>query len=390
MKINYLEQDMYVIRRPPVTLAGEAITQEDRDALAQWIAEGGNLQGDAELCLFETALAQWLGARHVVMVNSGASANLLMLNALKPRLRNRRVVLAELGRASTIAPLMQLGFDPYLCPCDPEALSPDLAALEALFRRERPALLLMHHILGVPGDMEAVAALCARHDVVLLEDARDALGGQFGGRLLGRFGTAASYSLRRVLGCLDGGVVVSDDAELVKTMRRLRGTPVGTRADRAQAGDFDQAGFSMHAGEITAFLGNLKLGRIEQEAARRSENHAIYQRELARYYQQKNDQAVICGSGFGTLVANPDETAEFLRQNRIESQPMLTRHIAQLPFWQQKYGATAAATQMERCGMVLPLHGGLDAVEIVRIAELFKQVAQPIMPAASTAQSVQA
>lgn len=391
---------MYVIRRPPVTLAGEDMSQADRAALADWIADGGDLSGTAKQRQFETALAEWLDVRHVVMVNSGASANLLMISALLDHLRNRRAVIPELGRPTTVAPLMQLGFDVHLCPCRAEDLSLDVAALETIFERERPALLLMNHILGVPGDMAAIAALCARYDVILLEDAREALGsrsidrsgrqsnapsgGHSDGRLLGRFGTAASFSLRSgaQLSCLQGGVVASDDEKLVQRMRILRGTLTS---------DVHQAGFRLHAAEVQAFLGCRRLARFDEEVAGRLRNHGIYQRELARFYQQSGE--AICGPSFGTLVQNRDEVVDVLRQNRIETGVRLTCHISKLAFWQQKYGVKRSSdlgALIERTGITLPLHAGLNTVDIVRIAELFKQVAQPVMPAASTAQSVQA
>ena len=391
---------MYVIRNKEIQFSDSAVTTSDRAALAEWIAAGGSLTRGNETAQFEREIADWLGVRHAVMVNSGASANLVMAYTLKQggRLRNLRAIAPALCRPTTIAPLMQLGFQISLCDCDPQTLNIDLTQLEQLLQDQSPAILMVPHTLGVPCDMSAIQNLCERHQVILLEDSREALGSVVRGRKVGTFGTAASFSLRDgyQLSTVEGGLVVTDDSDLHQVMLSLRdhGMRVGQGSDRrARLCDrlghtsnlqnhpgFMHAGFGLNGSEINAFLGRRKIHQLDAATARRDKNRSILSQALSGYFTQSSPGDVTSCTGFGTLVRNRDEVVEFLRQNRVASRAMIAPNIARLPFWYAQHGAQPMpeADQIHETGLCLPVHAGLDEMQTVRIADLVAKIADPV------------
>lgn len=390
---------MYVIRSKEIQFSDSAVTGGDRAALAEWIAAGGSLTRGVETAQFEREIADWLGVRHAVMVNSGASANLVLAYALKQGglLRNLRAIVPALCRPTTIAPLIQLGFQISLCDCDPQTLNIDLDQLETLLQDQSPAVLMLPHVLGVPCDMEAIQTLCEQYQVILLEDAREALGSVVCGRKVGTFGTAASFSLRDgyQLSTVEGGLVVTDDTDLHQMalslrdygMRVIQGTDrrarlcdrLGHTGPQVHPG-FLNAGFGLNGSEINAFLGRRKIHQLDASTARRDRNRSILSQALDGFFTQFSPGDATSCTGFGTLVRNRDEVVEFLRQNRVASRAMIAPNIARLPFWYAQHGAQPMpeADQIHETGLCLPVHAGLDEMQMVRIADLVAKIADPV------------
>ena len=102
-------------------LAEQTIDATDRQALIDWLQGDPWLTQGPLVAEFERRWAAWLGTRWATFVNSGSSANLLMYYALavSGRLRNRRIIVPAVSWATTVAPAIQLGFEPLLCEADP-------------------------------------------------------------------------------------------------------------------------------------------------------------------------------------------------------------------------------------------------------------------------------
>jgi peptide-methionine (S)-S-oxide reductase len=122
-------------------LAEATIDAEDLNALADWLRTNPWLTQGPLVKQFERRWADWLGTRHAVFVNSGSSANMLMYYALlvSGRLKNRKVVVPAIAWATTVAPAIQLGFEPLMCDADPATFGLDMGALERLLA-EHPRL----------------------------------------------------------------------------------------------------------------------------------------------------------------------------------------------------------------------------------------------------------
>src|SRR5262245_62242854 len=177
-------------------LAEQTISPAELNELAAWLQTNPWLTQGPLVREFESSWARWLGTRHAVFVNSGSPANLLMYAALlaDTRLRNRKVVVPAVSWATTVAPAIQLGFEPIMCEADPETFALDAAYLERLCVEHDPAAVILVHVLGVPADMDALMRLKARYGFLLMEDCCAATGSRFDGRVVGTFGELSSFS----------------------------------------------------------------------------------------------------------------------------------------------------------------------------------------------------
>ena len=123
-----------------ITLVKDTIGNEDIDRLVEWLKTYPRLTKGPITLDFERKYSEWLGRKYSVFVNSGSSANLLMLSALQQGeyLKNDKVVVPSVAWATDLSPVIQLGLKPVLCDSNMEDLSVDLEHLEKIFQEEQP------------------------------------------------------------------------------------------------------------------------------------------------------------------------------------------------------------------------------------------------------------
>ena len=149
---------------------------------------------------FESRFAKIVGMRNAFMVNSGSSANLLALTALtSPKLGDRRlqtgdeVITVAAGFPTTVTPILQNGLMPVYVDIDLATYVANEAALEAAISTKTRAI-MMAHTLGNPFNLELVQRLAEKHNLWLIEDSCDGLGGTYKGQNLGTFGDLSTFS----------------------------------------------------------------------------------------------------------------------------------------------------------------------------------------------------
>ena len=149
---------------------------------------------------FESRFAKTVGMRHAFMVNSGSSANLLALSALtSPKLGERalrqgdEVITVAAGFPTTVTPILQNNLIPVYVDIDLGTYVANEAALEAAISPKTQAI-MMAHTLGNPFNLELVQNLAEKHNLWLIEDSCDGLGGTYKGKNLGTFGDFSTFS----------------------------------------------------------------------------------------------------------------------------------------------------------------------------------------------------
>ena len=382
-----------------VALAADTITQDDLAALSEWVLTGSRLTKGPETLAFEREFADRIGSRNAVFVNSGSSANLLMVDALKEsgRLRNRTAIVPAISWATTVTPFLQLGFETILCDADPDTLGLDIDHLEQLIARHDPSVLALVHVLGHANRTDDVRELCETHDVHVLEDACEALGSVGPhGRHLGTIGTAGSFSLYfgHHLSTIEGGVVVTDDDELHALLVAMRShgwardlePDVRKRlAERHSVDNFRELytfyypGYNLRATDLQAFIGRRQIKRLDEIVLARKRIHDRYRANLAGYYAQTSDTPVLSPFAYGTLVTAPAAVAAELARNGIESRPLICGNIGRHPFWLDRFGPTElpVADQIHSHGMYLPIHAGMDEGDVDLVTSSLLAVAEP-------------
>jgi CDP-4-dehydro-6-deoxyglucose reductase, E1 len=354
-----------------VPVAGRVIGAAELEALVDASLDGWLTEGRFA-ARFGPAFAQAAGRDHALLVGSGSQANLLAVAAACSRLLERplqpgdEVVTPALGFATTVAPIYQQGLVPVYVDVELETMNPSLEAFEAAIG-ERTRAVMAAHCLGNPFDAAGLAELCAARGLVLIEDCCDALGSTLGGRPVGSFGQAATYSFYPAhhMTTGEGGAVAADDPAWVRALGSLREwgrdcwCPPGRdgvcgRRFEGRFGDlpagydhkyvFSHVGFNFKVTDMQAALGVTQLGKLEAFGRRRRENAAYLARALAPLAEQLVLPRTLPGadpSWFGFPLTLREGGAdrrrrmqEFLLERRIDTRLLLAGNLVRQPGFQ--------------------------------------------------------
>ena len=260
---------------------------------------------------FERALAARAGTKYALLVNSGSSANLAAISALSsPKLRDRlrpgdEVITTAAAFATTVNPIVQNGWVPVFVDVEPDTYNPSPGRIEAAIGPRTRAVVLAHS-MGIPFDAPAIAELCRRRGLYLIEDCCDAFGASVGGRPVGTFGIAGTLSFypAHQITTGEGGAVLTSSGKFQWIVRSFRdwgrdcwcepgeddrcrkrfGFELGTLpAGYDHKYTYAHLGYNLKALDLQAAIGLVQLGRIDRFARARLENWELMRAHLARY-----------------------------------------------------------------------------------------------------------
>jgi len=252
---------------------------------------------------FESRFAKIVGMRHAFMVNSGSSANLLALSALtSPKLGERalrpgdEVITVAAGFPTTVTPILQNGLIPVYVDIDLSTYVANEAALEAAISPKTRAI-MMAHTLGNPFNLDLVTRLAEEHNLWVIEDSCDGLGGTYKGKTLGSFGDMSTFSFypaHHITTGEGGAVLVKKAAHktIVESFRdwgRDCWCPPGcdntclkryewTLGELPEGYDhkytYSHLGYNLKSGDIQAAIGLAQLDRLDSFIDLRRKNWA--------------------------------------------------------------------------------------------------------------------
>ena len=207
-KIDQLVSEAFAELHPPkpftagetkIPVTGKVYGQKELTAATKasldfWLTSGPYTEE------FESRFAKTVGMRHAFMVNSGSSANLLALSSLTSPAHGERalkpgdeVITVAAGFPTTVTPILQNGLIPVYVDIDPETYVALDEQIEAAISPKTKAI-MMAHTLGNPFNLDHVQALVKKHNLWLIEDSCDGLGGTYRGQQLGTFGDLSTFS----------------------------------------------------------------------------------------------------------------------------------------------------------------------------------------------------
>ena len=257
------------------------------------VLESGNLTMGNEVKKFEAKMSKYLGVKHFVMVNSGSSANLLMIEALmrpavsRPRLNpGDSVLVPAIAWPTTIWPLIQLGLNPLFVDVDSNTLALDLEAAQQLIESSRIPVkgIFPIHPLGYAIPPSELGKFVSKNELVLINDVCESLGSWSEGKHAGTTGVASSFSFyfSHHITTMEGGGVATDDDALADDLRSMRShgwsrdrTDVSTWNAQVSNNDskflFVSTGYNVRPMEIQAAIGSLQITEIDTFVNKRRE-----------------------------------------------------------------------------------------------------------------------
>lgn len=243
------------------------------------VLESGNWSSSygSEVRTFEESFARYQDARQGICVNSGEAALILAFRALQIPQGSEVIVPAYTFVASATA-VVQVGATPVFVDVDPETYCIAPAALEAAIGPQTSAIMPVH-FAGLPADMDPIMALAQRHDLRVLEDAAQAWGARYGNRAVGAIGDAGGFSFQasKNLTAGEGGIIVTDDADVAATCRSLADCG---RAVTAQRYSHALLGGNHRMTEFQGAILRAQLDRYPGQLEVRTRNAALLTAEL--------------------------------------------------------------------------------------------------------------
>ena len=251
---------------PPMYPGGVRIGPEEEAAVIEVLRSKrlfryyGAIDGPSAVEAFETSFADQIGSRHALAVASGTTAltTALAAAAIGP---GDQVIVPAYTWVSTAAAVLAVGAVPVIAEVD-EALGIDAVDAESLVN-ERTRAIIPVHMRGASADMTAVLDLAQRHDLVVIEDAAQAMGGRYQGQRLGSIGQIGCFSLQynKIVTCGEGGVVVTDDPDLHARALMYHDVAAGMRPEAAGLPGF--YGITCRMSELQGAVAGVQLERLD-------------------------------------------------------------------------------------------------------------------------------
>lgn len=278
-----------------VPLMKNAFLQEEitKKALSEFILSTNRLSMGEHCELFEANFAKHQGSKHAILFNSGGSANLAMIQALKNLGRLKQgdqVAFSALTWSTNTMPIIQLGLEPVAIDCELENMNVSSKKLLERLTTQNIKALFLTNVLGFVADIGELKKLCDQKGIVLIEDNCESLGTVIQGKKTGTFGLCASFSfyVAHHMSTIEGGMLCTDDEEFANMLKMVRAngwdrnlSPETQQKLRKQHGisDFNakyafyDLGYNLRPTEITGFLGNFQLQFLEETISKREQNY---------------------------------------------------------------------------------------------------------------------
>lgn len=329
--------------------------QEEQDAMQRVIASGMFTMG-ANVQAFEHDFAQYVGSKHCVMVNSGSSANLLMVAALfytkNDKLKLKRgdeVIVPAVSWSTTYYPLHQYGLKIKFVDIDLNTLNYDLEQLEKAVT-DKTRMIMTVNLLGNPNDFDRINQIINGREIFLIEDNCESLGAKFNGKHAGTFGVMGSYStfFSHHISTMEGGLIATDDEELYHILLSLRAHGwtrnlpkqnhvCGTKSDDPfeESFRFVLPGYNVRPLEMEGALGREQVKRLPHLISERRKNGRLLQEVLAQHPDIIIQKEIGESSWFGfSLVIRPASSLDRktllkkLGELGFECRPIVTGNFA--------------------------------------------------------------
>jgi dTDP-4-amino-4,6-dideoxygalactose transaminase len=338
-----------------------------------WVAPVG-----PEIDAFEREVAERVGVRHALAVQSGTAALHLALLALDVG-PAQVVVVPTLTFAATANAVVYTGAEPVFVDCDPATGNIDVALLADFLGRLRAAgrdvaAVMPVDMFGSCVDYAALLPVCAAAGVPVIEDAAEALGATFAGRSAGTFGLAGvfSFSGNKIMTTSSGGMVLSDNDALIARARLL------ANQARQPVHHYEHAdiGYNYRFSNVLAALGRAQLRRLDSMLLRRRDLRDRYATLFAGRpgVRLLGDGDAGANCWLTVLVVDPavagwcvEDLAGYLAGRRIETRPVWKPMHRQPVFAGAQRLLTGAADRLFATGLTLPSGSSMNDGQVERL-----------------------
>jgi dTDP-4-amino-4,6-dideoxygalactose transaminase len=336
----------------------------------KWVSAGENVEK------FQIKFSKKYNVKASHMVNSGSSANLVMIAGVKKHLKwedGDEVIVSPVGFPTTIAPLVQNNLKPVFVDIEPDFFSIDPSAVKAAIGPKTKAVIAVH-LYGHPGLMADLKSICDSAGIFLVEDAAQAHLAVFDGTPVGSWGAVAAFSFypTKNMTTGEGGMSVTGDDGVARRLRLLRNQGMERRYEN------EIPGFNNRMTEVAAAIGIVQLEKLAGWTKKRQSNAAFLDKNLTGVVVPKVHPLASHAYHQYTIKVeghNRNEFAAQLKKLGVDSDVYYPAPVHKLP----AYGLTHSLEVTERITqscLSIPVHQKLSKSDLARIVDSVNQVAK--------------
>ena len=315
------------------------ITMEDLNVLIEFLKGQPRLTQSDNVLAFEKEWSEWLGVKYSVYVNSGASANLITIAALKYLYGTGEIIVPPLTWVSDIASVIQNGFTPVFVDINPKNLCMDDEQVIAKLTEKTKAVFITH-VQGFNGLTDRLLETLEEKNIPLIEDVCESHGATFKGKKLGSFGLISNFSFyfAHHMSTVEGGMVCTNNETIYETIRMLRSHGmvrestsddvkqkyINEHPDLSPDFIFAYPAYNVRNTEIGAVLGRSQLKRLDENNAKRRKNFELFLKNLdSNKYRTDFDLEGSCNYAFNLVIKEPnpefrDRVEDTMRKAGVE------------------------------------------------------------------------
>ena len=370
-KLKYAEK-IFIPGETPVPVSGKVIGETELQYMVEASLDGWLTTGRFN-DEFEKKLADFIGIKHLITVNSGSSANLVAFSTLtSPKLGNRaikkgdEIIGVAAGFPTTVNLIIQFGAIPVFVDVDLKTHNVDVNLIESAITPKTKAIMLAH-TLGNPFNVKRVKEICDKHGLWLVEDSCDALGAKYEGKMIGTWGDIATLSFypahHMTMG--EGGAVFSDNSELMSIAESFRdwgrdcyckpgcddtcGKRFGHKLGSLPAGydhkyTYSHLGYNLKITDMQAACGLAQLKRLPEFIKARNNNFAYLSDRLstlADYIELSVPTENSEPSWFGFLITlkqdngvDRTDLVKYLDEKKIGTRLLFAGNLTRQPYFE--------------------------------------------------------
>jgi CDP-4-dehydro-6-deoxyglucose reductase, E1 len=331
-------------------LMDDAITQEDREALAEFVLTTDKFTQGAKVKEFEAAWNDWLGSYYSVFVSSGSTANLLLVSAIMERYdlkRGDKVLLPACTWVTNVSPIIQLGLTPIFCDINLKNFSFDLDSMR-LVKESHPdiKMIFVTHLLGFPAQNDEYRKIFP--EALIIDDACESHGVVMDGEMVGSVDLAATFSFYfgHHMTTVEGGMISTYDTGLYDLLRIKRSHGLARESvffnnyvlEYTKINPeflFLTDGFNFRNTEFAAVLGLSQLPRLDNMITQRNQNFKRFEYIVSQYEDKFYPIHYVNGmSSFSLPFIAKDKfkLARKLSLAGIEHRPIVAGNLLRQPF----------------------------------------------------------
>lgn len=342
-------------------LQENVLSKDDVKILVDFIKKTKRFTQFDKVREFESMFSRWVGTKYSVFVNSGSSANLLLINALKELYHwelNDEIIVPTVTWSTNISPVIQNGLKPVFLDINLKDLSFDYNKINAAITPRTKAIFVTH-LLGFPADINRIKEIIGTRNIVILEDCCESHGATIDGIKVGNFGIGSTFSFYwgHHITSVEGGMICTNEEELYKLLVLKRSHGLARELPKKYHKiyknnyaeiDFDflflTDGFNVRNTEFNAVLGSHQLKKLDQFIKIRNNNYTKFIKICENH---ENELILFKLEGVSSFSlpflfkrkGKMKKFRNFMKQESIESRPIVSGNLLYQPFLKHYYNS---------------------------------------------------